>query len=395
MIRSIQAVAFLFLFMPTLPNAGAEPLLPLNDGTRILFLGNGFVENDRGYAFLEARLQRRFANRAVTFRYMGWSGDTVRGSARTSGYQEPEGLARLDKDALALKPTVIFLAYGMNESFDGVEALPKFLREYDHLLATLAPLKARFIIFSPTYHEDLDRPFPDPAEHNQALRAFTQALKHFAEERKLGFIDLYHPLEAAKKAKPQLLLTTNGLLLTRAGYAITAKAAEEQLGLPPRRWQVHVDWTGKVGEGKGAKIMPLASTATALRFQAGDALLPAADGGDANTLRVTGLTPGDYRLKIDGREVSRASAAQWGKGVAITQGPPFADAANLRAALVRRNQTFYRRWRPYNDHSRHWTYIDIDFKLYDDVLAKEERGIADLRKPRTHVYEITAVPEAK
>ena len=181
MIMRTHAIALLLLLPAGPTHAATEPLLPLTDDQRILFLGNGFVENDQAHAFLEARLQRRFAGRAVTFRYMGWSGDTVRGSARTSGYQEPEGLARLEKETRALKPTVIFLAYGMNESFAGVESLPSFLRDYDHLLTTLAPLHARLFILSPTYHEDLGRPYPEPSAHNEVLRQYTKALKDFAQ----------------------------------------------------------------------------------------------------------------------------------------------------------------------------------------------------------------------
>ncbi len=181
MIMRTHAMALLLLFLSDPTDAATEPLLPLTEGQRILFLGNGFVENDQAYAFLEGRLQHRFAGRAVTFRYMGWSGDTVRGSARTSGYQEPEGLARLEKETRAFRPTVIFLAYGMNESFGGAESLSGFLRDYDHLLTSVAPLHARLFILSPTYHEDLGRPYPDPAAHNQTLRAYTKGLMEFAQ----------------------------------------------------------------------------------------------------------------------------------------------------------------------------------------------------------------------
>ena len=190
-------------------------------------------------------------------------------------------------------------------------------------------------------------------------------------------------------------LTTNGLLLTRAGYAVTAKAAEEQLGLPPRRWEVHMDWTGKVVACEGVKIRSLESAATSLRFEAVDTILPVVDPAEANTLRITGLTPGNYRLKVDGQDSLQASAVQWGNGVKIGKNPAFTGAEKLRAALVLRNQTFYRRCAPYNDHSRHWTYIDIDFKLYDQEIAKEEQRIADLRVPKAHVYEITPVTESK
>src|SRR5438046_1933512 len=158
-VRTLAALVLMLVASTAAAMAGAAPKLDLKEGDRILFLGNGLVENDQRHAYLETRLQRRFPNRALTFRYMGWSGDTVRGSARTAGFQVPQGLARLEKEVLALKPTVIFLAYGMNESFDGPDALADFLRDYDKLLKTIAPLKARLVILSPTYHEDLGRPF--------------------------------------------------------------------------------------------------------------------------------------------------------------------------------------------------------------------------------------------
>ncbi len=198
--------------------------------------------------------------------------------------------------------------------------------------------------------------------------------------RKVHFIDLFHPLEAAKLAEPTVRLTTNGLLLTRAGYAIAAKATEEQLGLPPRRWQVHVDWTGKIVACEGVKIKALEGAATSLRFEAVAAILPVAEPAEANMLRITGLPPGKYRLKVDGQEILQASAAEWAT-VSTSAKARLSLTPKNCTALVLRNQTFYRRWRPYNDHSRHWTYIDIDFKLYDVEIAKEEQHIAELRKP--------------
>jgi lysophospholipase L1-like esterase len=388
--RNLTAPILLLLGSSSPIAADASPLLPLRDGDRVLFLGNGFVENDQWHAYFETRLQRRYPNHTLVFRYMGWSGDTVRGSARTAGYQVPEGLARLEKEVSAMKPTVIFLAYGMNESFAGPAALPGFLEDYAQLLKKLAPLKARFVLLSPTFHEDLGRPFPDPAEHNRRLREYTQALRKFAAQRSIPFVDLLHPLESAKKAKPELRLTTNGLLLTQAGYAISAKAAEGQLGFPPQRWEVHLDWAGKLTKSEGTKLASITATDTQLSFEARDTALPVADSLEQRTLRVIGLTPGMYLLKIDGHQIHSAAAAQWQQGGDIAKGPMFEDAEKLRSAIVLRNQLFYRRWRPYNDHSRHWGFIGGDFKLYDQEIAAQEQRIAELRSPRPRTYVLSS-----
>ena len=66
----------------------------------------------------------------------------------------------------------------------------------------------------------------------------------------------------------------------------------------------------------------------------------------------------------------------------------FADAEKLRDAIVVRNELFYRRWRPYNDHSRHWGFIGGDFKLYDKDITAQEQRIAELRHPHSRAYEL-------
>src|SRR6266478_4386675 len=78
---------------------------------------------------------------------------------------------------------VVFLGYGMNESFDGPQGLAGFIEGYEQLLAKLAPLKARLVVLSPTYHEDLGRPLPDPADQNKNLEQYTAALKKLAAGR--------------------------------------------------------------------------------------------------------------------------------------------------------------------------------------------------------------------
>ena len=175
--RMITAVGLL-PFLCACLEAGEPPKnFTLKNGDRVIFLGNGFIEQERVHAHLETLLVSRHPNADILFRNLGWGGDTVRGLARTGGYQNPEGLARVHKEVQELKPTVLFLGYGMNESFDGPPGLAGFIEDYEQLLTKLAPLKARIVVLSPTYHEDLGRPLPDPAEHNGNLEEYTAALQ--------------------------------------------------------------------------------------------------------------------------------------------------------------------------------------------------------------------------
>ena len=77
---------------------------------------------------------------------------------------------------------------------------------------------------------------------------------------------------------------------------------------------------------------------------------------------------------------------------AVVNNVPLPDnVGSSREAIVKKGELFYRRWRPFNDHSRHWGFIGGDFKLYDDEIAALEKQIAELRVPREHVIEIKAV----
>src|SRR5436305_6901105 len=122
-LRTLPAVGLLLLVPLTLRGADPAPRFVLKDGDRVVFLGNGLIEQERLHGHLETRLTSRHPDARLVFRNLGWAGDTVRATARTGGYQNPDGLARLLKEVQDLKPTVLFLGYGMNESFAGAQRL--------------------------------------------------------------------------------------------------------------------------------------------------------------------------------------------------------------------------------------------------------------------------------
>jgi lysophospholipase L1-like esterase len=368
----------------------ARPLA-LHDGGRVAQLGGGLTEQEQFHGYLEARLTRRFPDASITFRNLGWSGDTVRGVARTSGLQQPDGLARLFKEVRTFRPTVILLAYGGNESFAGPAGLPDFLQGFEVLLDQLAPLKARVVVLSPIFHEDLGRPFPDPAEHNRSLGQYTTALRQLARRRRLWFVDLFHPLKKLKEADPHQRLTTNGLLPEGLGYRVLAAEVERQLLGPAPPWDVALDRSGKVLAASGGKVVDVKAGPAGLRFDIIPAVLPAW-GEPAPRLRVHGLGPGQYVLRLGGQEVGCGSAADWERGVALSPDPGLGQTEKLRAAVVKKGQLFFRRWRPFNDYSEHWGYIGGDAKLYDAEVAAQEAVIARLRRPAPLHCQIVARP---
>src|SRR5947207_9302375 len=115
---------FLILLMAVTAQA-APPNFELVDGDRVVFIGNTFVERDIQHNYLETMLTGRWRTRNITFRNLGWSGDTVFVPAR-AGSAPNKGFDLLVEAVKDLRPTVLFIAYGMNESFEGEAGLSRF-----------------------------------------------------------------------------------------------------------------------------------------------------------------------------------------------------------------------------------------------------------------------------
>jgi putative heme-binding domain-containing protein len=373
----------------------SPPTLALQAGDRVLLLGGGGFEQERRYADLEVRLARRAPGR-LTFRNLGWSGDTVQGAARTGGFHNPEGFDRLLKEVRDQAPTVILLGYGMNESFAGPAGLAAFREDLGRLLDRLAPLKARLVVLSPTPHEDLGRPFPDPTAHNRALERYTAALRETATRRRLAFVDLFHPLAALPASHAHW--TTNGFLPNRYGYWLIAREIERQLLGPAKPWRVELDASGKVLGRSGAEVREVRAQGVPLRFEVVPAHLaepapPQFVPTEDPVVRITGLAPGEYVLHIEGGGATRGTAAEWGRGLPVRPQQAVDQAEKLRAALVKQGALFYQRWRPFNDFSEHWGYIEGDFQRYDERIAALEAVIARLSRPaplRCELQPLTA-----
>ena len=196
-----------------LPAAAPHPF-DFADGDRVVLVGGTLVEREQASGYWELALTRRNKDKAVTFRNLGWSGDTVWGESRGSFDGPAKGYAKLVDLTKELKPTVILICYGQNESFAGEKGVPAFAAQYEKLLKDLAPTKARFVLLSPTPFEDV-KPLKDAKGKNADLAKYVAAAKELAEKQKTGFVDLF----ARKPAG-----TENGVHFDAAGYKRLAEA---------------------------------------------------------------------------------------------------------------------------------------------------------------------------
>ncbi len=219
----------LLLLCLLLPNfARAAEKFELRDGDRVVWIGNTLVEREQRYGHWETLLTQHYPDRHVTFRNLGWSGDTVWSEARGVFDPPEKGFQRLVAGVKGLKPTVLFIAYGTNESFEGPQGLPRFRQGLERLLDALAPTKARVVLFSPLPMENLGPPLPDATTQNKNLEMYAKEIGKVAETRGHLFADLFSAVRDMNKKRP---ITDNGLHLTASGYRQTAPLFAAALGL--------------------------------------------------------------------------------------------------------------------------------------------------------------------
>lgn len=390
------------------PSAGPAGF-ELKDGDRVVFVGDALIERDASHGFLETVLTGRYPDRQISFRNLGWSGDTVYGHAR-GGFGTPaDGFKHLESHILALKPTVIFVGYGMTDSFDGEAGLTRFAEGLNRLLDVFARTEARVVLISPIPHERSDLG-PESSEiaarHNKVLPLYRGAIEKAAEGRGHRYIDL-------SGLRGPAHVTDNGIHLNALGYWELARVIAAALGSrePVDDWRLEVRRDGTVSASQPIDDRKVRVSPGVLRFEATGTALPsprmperAAAATESHpagrTLRVAGLAPGRYAFKIDGDAVVTADASGWEKGERIVAGPELDQVEALRRAIIAKNRLYFYRWRPQNE-----TYLfgfrkheqgnnAREIPEFDPLVAEQERLIARLRVPVTHVYELVKEGEA-
>jgi len=392
------------------PEPAGSSVFQLKDGDRVVFVGNTLIERAAQYGLIETLLTLTHPDAKITFRNLGYSGDTVWAESR-AGFDTPtEGFARLKESVNAARPTLIFVGYGGNEAFAGRAGLPRFVVGIQRLLDVLSATGARVVLLSPIRHEDLGRPLPDPVPHNRNLRIYANTMRNIAKQRACGWIELDPVLSVRAIAQPSVPLTENGMHLNAYGYWRAAEviARSDPTALP--NWRVTLAADGRVVETSGTQIRDASHAGEMLKWIALDKTLPSLpnphaallsyrSGPPQRELKVTGLNPGNYRLKIDDQVCCTATANQWNKGVAITAGPEFAATEQLRQAILQKNKLFFYRWRPQNT-----TYLfgfrkheqgnnAAEVVQFDPLIAQSEKEIVGLRRPVEHRYELSKQSE--
>jgi lysophospholipase L1-like esterase len=388
------------------PLRGADPpQFEFHDGDRVVFLGGSFMEREGASV----------PNVGVTFRNLGWSGDTVWAESRSIFDPPQVGYQRLIELLKELKPTVLFLAYGANESFAGEEGLTPFVQQYEKLLDDLAPLKCRLVFFTPHQFERAKPPLPDASVRNPMLGRYAQAIRDVAERHGGWLVDLFdrteqvtltrHGDSAAPATGPDpprgfhqvdgvwksLPLTENGIHLSTYGYLRASRMMLQALKLPRPEFLLHLDGEGEPESDVHVVVSDFHSDGKKVRFKVCLLRLPEPPTPifprdvEYFTVAGGGLPSGHYELKIDGKVAALNPTML--VGFPVQAGADYEQAEQLRKKIVAKNQLFFHRWRPQNI-----TYLTgfrkheqgnnaVEIARFDPLVEQAEAEIAVLKKP--------------
>ena len=350
-------IAAAFTALTPLQAATAE--FAIRDGDRVVLLGDSITEQRQYTTFIETYTLTRFPKWHITFRNIGWGGDTAQG-----------GLGRAGRDMLPLKPTFVTIDFGMNDH--GYRAFEKdifnnYVDKQTQLVTLLKEKGARVALLTPQPIEE-KRPDPDKDVRNESLRKMSDGLRDVAAKQGVLFADQFDPYMAvmlkARRADPNALIGGGDAVHPGpAGHTIMAWAVLKCLGAPAAVSSAELDGNAsKVIAATGCQITDLKVADGALSFTRKDATLPvpvdpAAEGVtnliplltdlSRYELKVTGLTAPKYQLLIDDKPAAIFTAQELAQGcnLTLTAGPITEQTRRIWNLVTDKNNAFFNRWR--------------------------------------------------
>jgi lysophospholipase L1-like esterase len=308
----------------------------IGDEETIVFYGDSITEQHLYSAYLETFLLSRFPGKKLATFNFGWGGDTASG-----------GTKRFARDVLPVKPSVVFVNFGMNDGGYKAYDEPTF-RNYMAAQKALADAidaaGAREVLFTTSPIDDVLR--RDGGVYNDTLSRMAWGVIGLARDRQLPVIDLLHPMaevqRLAKEKDASFTMIPDTVHPDPAGHLVMAYLAMRQIDAPRRVGSIVVDGASVAAED-GATVSNVAAFDGRVEFdlripfvpfyvpkEARRALelVPLED--DLNRFRLRAKAGGAERLvlSVDGRTVGTFDRAGLERGIdlALLDEAPWAQA---------------------------------------------------------------------
>src|SRR6266403_1090493 len=324
----------------------------IKDGDRVVFLGDSITEQRLYTTYIEAYALTRHPDWKLTFRNVGWGGDTswlrqrahpdekqlfaADESAQPTMVEDSVGRG-LRRDVLPLKPTVVTVKFGMNDhSYQPFreDIFRAYVRSQEEIAKVLKGQGTQVAFLTPQPIED-KRTDPDKDARNQSLRKFSDGLKEVCSKEGATFVDQFDPYMAImlreRSGNPSALIGGGDAVHPGPiGHTVMAWAILKGLGATPTVSRADVDYAAKRSSSSQCEISNLKVAVGTVSFdrldealpmpidpraEASLKLAPVLEDLDRYELRISGLPEANYELTIDGESATKASAADLAKGL--------------------------------------------------------------------------------
>ncbi len=434
-----RTAALLVAALVFLSNAFAGEFF-IRDGDRVVFLGDSITEQRLYTTYLEAYTLARHPDWNLTFRNVGWGGDTAwlrqrshpdEGALFAAGPEQQQTMVEaavkqgLERDVLPLRPTAVTIKFGMNDhSYQPFreDIFRAYVRSQSELADVLQSAGARVAFLTPQPIEE-KRPDPDKDERNMSLRKFSDGLKEVAARHDAVFVDQFAPymsLMLQERASNPAAFIGGGDAVHPGppGHTLMAWAILKGLGAPALVSSVEIDSSArKIASTDHCRADHLEVTDGNMTFDRLDEALPMPIDARAEPalklapvldelsqyqLRVTGLPAGNYQVKMDGESLGQTSSDKLAEGWNLSNhpGPVTRQTRKLLDLVYKKNDVYFRRWRqvqlfalpdwaenPSTEAGR-----KAELETLDARIADLEAQINVARKPVSHHFEVTAAP---
>jgi lysophospholipase L1-like esterase len=404
---------------------GAAGEFFLRDGdSPVVFLGDSITEQRLYTTYIEAYVLTRFPGWNVTFRNVGWGGDTA-GLRQRNGYE-----MGLKRDVLPLKARAILVDFGMNDARAGDKGLEEYVQFQTRLVHDLKAAGARVALITSSPEERYEADQPAGSAYNKMLAKYSAALAEVARKEQAPFVDQLNPfikvIEDGRKAgvlgaegNPRLI--PDGVHPNPAGHLVMAGAILKGLGAPALVSRLEIDGAARkvtAAEKCKADILQGAKEGE-LQFRRSDDCLPWPVPKDAEMvlgvpgftvladlsryeLKVTGLAAARYDLEVDGQKAATLSKEELEAGANLTvrAGAITEQGRRLLAAIAAKNNLFFERWRKVVVPALPVSLAEADLPEaakaraaeLNKKIAESEKEIEALRAARTHTFRLSPAP---
>jgi lysophospholipase L1-like esterase len=349
-----------------LATTGASPARAddffFKDGDVVVMLGDSITEQYLYSTYVEMWTVTRFPAWKLSFRNVGISGD-----------RSPGGDKRFQRDVTSLKATALTVDFGMNDGNYQPFTSKAFQAYMEGLQGIASQARAANIRVAWITPSPMELPDNGPAlrGYNETLEKFSGGVREIADKNQGLFIDQFHPfIDIQDKARAAD--ARNRIFGEHAdpvhplapGQAVMAWAILKGMHLPALVAAVEIDAASSdpAAKTQNCKVTNLKRTDSSLSFDQEDAALPFFPDQAASilrwapilnelnqyTLKVNGLKPGRYEIRLGGKKVAESSAADLATGInlaaAVLKTGPIADQVkNVWEAVQAKNNYYHDR----------------------------------------------------